>query len=158
MGFYFFFVFAMLFIRKPYATNQADTGYDLMDFQKILFLQGFSLGFCSVMPRMLMKSWKKKVAFTTLNLLANIIGIGPSFFAEDMILVVFCFLHMISMNYYYYHVQIINNDYFAQLDDKIKETRSWHKLIKNLPEGIACFDGQFDSLYINTAAENIFRV
>ncbi len=65
---------------------------------------------------------------------------------------------MISINYFFFHVDAINNEYFDELNDKNKETKSWHLLIKNLPEAISCFDSQYDTLYINTAAKLVFRV
>ena len=66
-------------------------------------------------------------------------------------------MRFIFTNYFKIYDQH-TSDYLCQLNDKMKETESWHKLIKNLPEAIACFDSEYDSLYLNRAAKRIFKV
>lgn len=91
--------------------------------------------------------------------LVNFTGINPNMSDPknqiNLSMIGICYLVVCR---YFFIYDNHTTDYLHQLNDKMKETESWHKLIKNLPEAIACFDSQYDSLYLNRAAKRIFKV
>ncbi len=125
----------------------------------MVFLVGYTVGIFVVIPINLMRSSKKQNRYMFIFISISFIltpldlTVPPIFYCTGIVIALAAHLS----RYFTIHDQH-TSDYLCQLNDKMKETESWHKLIKNLPEAIACFDSEYDSLYLNRAAKRIFKV